>query len=95
MGSSGSQMAPRGAVVARQELEVSRLESEAGWELWQAGGKETSGCCPVSQLVPVLLVGAACEVEPGQPELGVFVLSCAMWRDRVCPACHCHCPCAT
>lgn len=41
MGSSGSQMAPRGAVVARQELEVSRLESEAGWELWQAGGKET------------------------------------------------------
>lgn len=41
MGSAGSQMAPGGAVEARQELEVSRLESEAVWELWQDGGKDT------------------------------------------------------
>lgn len=41
-GSAGSQMAPRGVVAARQELESgSRLESEAVWEWRQAGGKET------------------------------------------------------
>lgn len=41
MDSAGSQMAPRRAVDTRKELEGSRLEGEAVWELWQAGGKET------------------------------------------------------
>lgn len=71
MDSAGSQMAPRGAVDTRQELEGSRLEGEAVWELWQGRleGRRLYWCCPVSQLVLVLLVEAACELEPGQPDL--------------------------
>lgn len=60
MGSAGSQIAPRGALDTRQELEISRLESEAVWELWQASGKET---------VVVLSSVTACATAVGRSSL--------------------------
>lgn len=81
MGSCWSQ----GAADARQELEVSRLESCLGIVAgWREGDK---WCCPVSQLVLVLLVGGAREIEPGQ--LDLECLSCHVLcggTERVLPA---------